>query len=97
MRKKETAGELMMIMMKCIDMWEKDPEVAIEEEDLKVKVNGEEQVFRKNDNFSKAVHMAVQNQNDIGWYDLLKGRLSKYWKTAQEICYRKMKKDKKFS
>ena len=41
--------------------------------------------------------MAVQNQNDIGWYNLLKGRVSKYWKQAQEIHYRTMKKDKKFS
>ena len=97
MRKKDTTGELMKIMMKCIEMWENDPEVGIEEKDLIIKFNGKDQVFRKNDSFSRAVHVAAQNQNDTGWYNLLKGRMSKNWKKAQETCYRAMKKDKKFS
>ena len=55
-----------------------------------------DQAFRKNDKFSRAMHVVVQNQNDVGWCNLLKGRTSKHWKQAQEKHYRAMKKNKKF-
>ena len=47
-RKRDTAGELLMTMMKCMDMWETNPDVAINEEEPIVKFDGKDQVFRGN-------------------------------------------------
>ena len=56
MRKRDAAGEFLMTMIKCIEMWEKNPDVAIRQEGPTVKFDGE-------DNFSRAMHVAAQNQN----------------------------------
>ena len=83
--------------MECLRIWEVRPDDIISEEQLTVNKDGKKQMFRKNDAFSTAVHLAVQNQNDIGWENFIVGRISKCWGEAQEIYYRFRKMDRKHS
>ena len=78
-------------------IWEKNGEKDIKASEITIKFNGRVQQFRRNDKFSEEIFQAVQNQNDIGWYNFIKGRVSKHWKQAQEIYYRFHKKDVKYN
>jgi len=95
LRKHGTASELSNVLIICLQRWEQYPNENIKPEDVLAKINGEMKPFRRNDKFSDEICVAVQNQNDIGWGNMIKGRISKYWSKAQETCYRHMKEEEK--
>ena len=80
MEKCHTSGEPMNVTNKCLMLWEKDSEMITKESDMQTNFDGKMQQFRRNNEFSEETHQAVQNQNDIGWHDPLKGRASEHWK-----------------
>lgn len=95
LKKQGTAGELSNVPTGCIKRWEKHPDDHIVPEEVPVKANGEMKPFRWNDAFSEQMHLAAQNQNDTGWENLLKGRISKHWVQAQEMHFWHMKAGEK--
>lgn len=95
MKEEETAPELLNVSRVCLQKWEENPKAIVNGEDVPVTTNGEMKPFRRNDEFGEETFFATQNQNDTGWDQLLKGKLSKHWANAQEICCRFKKKDKK--
>lgn len=95
MSKHGTAGESMNVIVVCFRRWEEHPGEDTKPEEVLVNVNGTMQPFRRNDEFSDKTFHTVQNQNEIGWENLLKGRMSKHWQQAQETCFRHNEKEKK--
>ena len=94
-RKHGTARELSNVLTVCLKRWEQHPNENIKPEDALAKTNGEMKPFRRNDKFSDEICMVVQNQNDIGWGNVIKGRTSKHWSKVQETCCRHMKEEEK--
>lgn len=94
LQKQETASELSNTMMACLKQWEQCPDAITRQQDVMAKVDGNLQPFGRNDEFSEHVFQAMQNQNDIGWDNFLKGRLGRHWCRAQEVhCHFQKKMD----
>lgn len=85
LHKQDTASELTNVMSVCLKRWEELPDDNVEQQDELVKVNGNLQLFRRNDEPSEQMFQSMQNQSDMGWDNFLKGRISNHWSQAQEV------------
>ena len=79
------APDILCVMLKGIEHWESRTATWYQPR------------MQPTNTYEVELSKALLEQNDIGWENLIKGRISKCWATAQEMQYRREKADKQYT